>query len=263
MSDPTASPFEQTLDIETPERVRIRYELAGIGSRFAAGTIDFCLLFVVLFALFLVAVFANLFGIATTDDGQFILLAFMGAGLAVVWAYYLLCELTMGGQTPGKRLMKLRVVSEQGGPAPASALFVRNVLRVVDCIPLGLVHVLGGVVMFASSRSKRLGDMVAGTVVVQEREIALNLDRLPGAPSADPGRLSSEERTLVRRFLDRRNELRPIHRVEVAARLAAPLRERLELPAGDDEELLALLAAGRSATEVRDLAGPRLDAPDS
>jgi uncharacterized RDD family membrane protein YckC len=254
------SPFEQTLEIETPERVRIRYELAGIGSRFAAGTIDAVLLVFVLVALFIVLLLvADVTRSDFEESWRAISIAAYGVALAVVWFFYLGFELLWDGQTPGKRIMRLRVVSDEGGPAPASAIVVRNVLRVADMLPVVIVHLLGGIVMFVNGRSKRLGDLAAGTVVVQEREVTLTLDRLSRGVLDDlhEDQLGGEERARLKGFVARRRELLPAARAKAAERLVADLRARRELPEADAESLVVLLASGRRPSELRDLVGPR------
>jgi uncharacterized RDD family membrane protein YckC len=260
------SPFEQALEIETPERVRIRYELAGIGSRFAAGTIDVFLLGFVLFVLFVVFVIVRDLTLDEFQEGLGALsIAAYGVALATVWVYYLGFELLWDGQTPGKRVMRLRVVSDAGGPAPASAVVVRNVLRVADMVPAVLVHLLGGIVMFLNGRSKRLGDFAAGTVVVQEREVELTLDRLSRGVLDElrEDELGGSELARLKSFVARRKELRPERRAAVADQLLADLRERHELPEADPESLLVLLAAGRRPSDLRDLGGPQLpDEPE-
>ncbi len=251
--------FEQTLEIETPERVRIRYELAGIGSRFAAGTIDGLILGFVLFVLLIVALVVTSLSLDELEENvRFVLMAAYGLAIAVIWCFYLGFELLWDGQTPGKRLMRLRVVAEEGGPAPASAIIVRNVLRVADMLPLVLVHALGGIVMFMSTRSKRIGDMAAGTVVVQEREVELSLDRLSRGvlENLHDDQLGGEDRARLKRFVARRKELAAKSRGAVAERLLAELRERHELPDADPESILVLLAAGKRPSELRDLGGP-------
>ena len=240
--------FEQTLDIETPERVRIRYELAGIGSRFAAGTIDAVILGFVLFVGLLVTLIVLGLSLEELEENvRFLLMAAYGVALALIWTFYIGFELLWDGQTPGKRLLRLRVVSEDGGPAPASAIVVRNVLRVADMLPLILVHMLGGIVMFISSRSKRLGDMAAGTVVVQEREVELSLDRLSRGvlETLSDDELGGDDRARLKRFVVRRKELRADRRGMVARQLFDDLRERHELPDADPESTLILLASGK------------------
>ena len=97
---------------------------------------------------------------------------------AVIWAvvavllfdgYFILFELLMHGQTPGKKAMKIRVMRDDGTPVTANEVLVRNILRLVDFLPFG--YALGAVVMFPSPLSKRLGDLAAGTIVVKEGQL--------------------------------------------------------------------------------------------
>ena len=168
MSD--ESLLDERLEIETPERVVIAYDLAGIGSRFAAGTIDAAILLVPWCAAGCVA--AAVTGISSDlnqEELGTLGWAVLGACVSIVFLYYLGCELILRGQTPGKRALKLRVVSVHGGNAGTGAIVLRNVLRLVDMLPVFFVHVLGGLVMFLNRRNQRLGDLAARTVVVRER----------------------------------------------------------------------------------------------
>ncbi|MCE9637975.1 MAG: RDD family protein [Planctomycetes bacterium] len=180
--------LDQRLEIETPERVVITHDLAGIGSRFAAGTIDACFLIIpwcgavcVLAAMMPMSMRG---GEPKPEELQALGMATVGVCYAIFWLYFLLFETFGGGRTPGKRILKLRVMSVHGGPAPASAVVLRNVVRVVDSIPTLILPVLGGIVMFTTKRAQRIGDLVAGTVVVRERIEALRLPSRGGAGGA-------------------------------------------------------------------------------
>lgn len=186
---PGESLLDQRLEIETPERVVITHDLAGIGSRFAAGTIDACFLIIPWCGAF--CVMAAVMPAAAGPGGEFkqeemqaLGMATMGVCYAIFWLYFLLFETFGGGRTPGKRILKLRVMSAHGGPAPASSIVLRNVVRVVDSIPTLILPVLGGIVMFTTKRAQRIGDLVAGTVVVRERVEALRLPSSGGPAGA-------------------------------------------------------------------------------
>ncbi len=257
------SPFELHVEIETPERVSIRYDLAGLGSRFAAGTIDGTLLALVILSILVCAIFFLNISFNDFDKhAAYLMFGATGVMIAATWLYYLGFELLWNGQTPGKRALKLRVVADGGGPAPASAIVVRNVLRVADMVPVFfLVHVLGGIVMFISGRSKRLGDMAAGTIVVQERDVAIDLARLSRGvvERLGDGELSTDDRTSAQRFLTRLRELKADRRAAVARCVLESIRERHELPEGDPVALLTALARGRRPAELVDMAGPVAD----
>jgi uncharacterized RDD family membrane protein YckC len=257
MDDARESLLETRLAIETPERIAIVHDVAGIGSRFAAGTIDMAILSIPLcIASCAVTIVGGLGeGKLSNEEIATVVLAVTGVVNAIVWSYYLLSEAISGGKTVGKHFLRLRVVSLHGGPAPVGALLVRNVLRVLDMLPFA--HLLGGVVMFCNARSRRIGDLAAGTIVVRERP----LDDAGGGALATPGGLSAAESSLVRTFLARRAELRPDIRAARATDLVAKLRARHPLPAESPdvaaEHLLVLLGQGHAPDRLQELlAGP-------
>ena len=171
---------EETLIIETPERVPLAFALASIGNRFIAVAIDH---FIQYFSIFLVAwAFMTAAGIGGgADEGTFnqimsempkwtiailiivIFLLFSG--------YFIFFEWLMNGQTPGKRLMKLRVIREDGRPITLWEAIARNLLRIFDAVPGFVVPVysVGLISIFMSRRDQRIGDLFAGTVVIRER----------------------------------------------------------------------------------------------
>lgn len=249
--------LDQRLEIETPERVVLVHDLAGVGSRFAAGTIDACILTVPWCGALCVAVAAVPGGNATTpEELQSVGMAFVGVCYAILWLYFLVFETTWGGRTPGKRALRLRVMSVHGGPAPFSAIVLRNVLRIVDSLPTLIPPFAGGVVMFLTRRSQRIGDLVAGTVVVRERPETLRVPFVRDATAAQGDEVSAADLAEVDRFLARRRELLAEPRADLAGRLAERMRETYALPPGNPETLLGLLGARRSPREIRDLAGP-------
>lgn len=255
--------LEARLTIETPERVQIVYDLAGIGSRFAAGLIDTTLL-VALWCggvVILDIVEPDLIGAANIQDPIYLMAA--TAVLQVMsWLYFVLFEGLWGGKTPGKYSMQLRVVSEEGGPAPFSSVLVRNVLRILDGFPV-VSYVPAGVVMFSNDRSKRIGDFAGGTVVVRERPTELALPQLAGgAPLAEVelDQLTPAERSMLRSFMRRRGEFTSESRAKIARQIADAVSERVPLPEVDPEELLRLLHQGKKPSELADYAGPSLPA---
>jgi len=165
-------------------------------------------------------------------------------------------ETLWNGQTPGKRIMRLRVVREDGRPVRFFEVFVRNLLRLaLDFQPLPS-YAIGVVSIIFSARSKRVGDFVAGTVVVKERATeAPSLDEIikvseieqrriqrtaPAPFIADTRRLSERELRAVESFLKRRFELTERNRAALAMRIAEPISTKLGIPleALPPEELL-------------------------
>jgi uncharacterized RDD family membrane protein YckC len=238
--------------VDTPENIELSYEIGGIGSRFLAAILDSVLILTLeLFALYV-------FGLATELLEQFTSqIAAIGALLTflILWGYYLFFELIWSGQSPGKRVIGLRVVREGGRPITVSGAAIRNLIRVIDFLPFG--YGVGVVVMFIDSRARRLGDLAAGTLVVKERrgvslEALLSettahdpVSPLPAgqAPVATIDRLDDADYELIRDFLTRRRRLDREVRKQLAADIAAELQRRLEIPPGEPEPLIEYVAA--------------------
>jgi len=180
--------LQEEYTIDTPENVSFGYEVAGIGSRFLSGLIDSVLLIVAIIFLNIVLTalmeWANANQVAATILGEETSVTWVGGLLLaiytllnfiLIWGYFVLFELTWNGQTPGKRWAKLRVVRVNGNPAGFLDVVIRNLVRMVDFLPIG--YGLGVTVMFFNQQARRLGDFAAGTIVIKERA-GLSLDNL-------------------------------------------------------------------------------------
>ena len=240
--------------LETPESVEVEFEPAGLGSRFRAMLID--TLWIALGILLLFLLFCSLGRFRCWPTG----LASAGglAGGRGVGRCHgpdfrgvlHLFELLMRGQTPGKRSMKIRVVRDDGTPVGGNEVLIRNLLRIVDFLPVG--YALGVLVMFPSPLAKRLGDIAAGTIVVKEgqRDYRAQADKKYAMPAAAIGPVNSElqpeERRVLVGFLQRRVELLPEARRKLAEQLARPLQEKY---GGQAEQRRGLYraAGGRAA----------------
>lgn len=242
------------LTIETPELIPLEFPLAGVGSRFLALALDSLIQFVV--------------GMAILVLGMLIVLPFALSHAQTTWvaaigvlAYFLLqsgyftfFECLWNGQTPGKRWFHLRVIKESGRPITVYDSVVRNLLRIVDSLPgfygVGILSAL------LSSNCKRLGDYVAGTVVVHEEPLAGQArgdwTASPASTSSayDVSRLTPEEFQLVETFLMRRAQLAPQVRAQMAKQIALRLEARLGISAQDRPNPEALVE--RVAQEYRD-----------
>jgi len=163
-------PIADQLNIETPELVSIELPLAGIGSRFIAILVDSLILGAALIILIFLAAFIlpalSLLGpkSASWGLGIFFLIIFL-----LFWGYFALSEAFNNGRTLGKRVAKIRVIHQSGRGINFAEALARNLVRIIDYLP-GFYGV-GIAAMFMSRRSQRLGDMVAGTLVVREREV--------------------------------------------------------------------------------------------
>jgi uncharacterized RDD family membrane protein YckC len=223
----------------TPERVSLEYGIAGIGSRGAAAVVDTALQAVALCVLIVGVVSAGVAAAGILGDvganaryGLLIGVFFLGT-FVVTSGYFMLFEILWSGQTPGKRLVGLRVIRESGYPIRPVDAVIRNLVRIVDWLPL--FYGVGVLVMLFNRRSRRLGDFASGTIVVREgarRAFAFQ----PTATAAEPRgyTLSSTDATLVRDFLVRRGSMHPSARADLARRLASALSQRYHLPLDAD-----------------------------
>ena len=213
------------LQIDTPEQIALELPLAGIGSRFLALVIDTLIQFIIYFVGIIVIALATLgsFAInwvpASIAPAFFVILVF-----CVYWGYFALFEIFWKGQTPGKRYAGIRVMKESGRPINAFEAITRNLMRAVDSLP-GFYGV-GLLTMFLNKQSRRLGDFVAGTIVVHEKltkEVRPAWTVPTPEQSALPpqlGQVTTEDLILIETYLQRRWDLDSIVRNSTAIQIA-------------------------------------------
>jgi uncharacterized RDD family membrane protein YckC len=163
-------PVGDQLNIDTPELVAIEMPLAGIGSRFIAILVDYLIWGFAFFIFFLLALIVipafSIFGRISANWA-------IGIALLIVflmhWGYFALFEAFSNGRTPGKRVARIRVIHQSGRGINFVEALARNLVRYVDGLPS--FYAVGIVVIFLSRRNQRLGDMVAGTLVVRDRQV--------------------------------------------------------------------------------------------
>jgi uncharacterized RDD family membrane protein YckC len=251
-------PAPENLIIDTPEQIRLEFALAGVGSRFLALAFDTVLqagAIVVLVGIGLIVRRLTAGSIvpgvvAPGGLGTWVIAALVAGGFIVYAGYFAIFEAVWTGQTPGKRLVGLRVIDVSGRPISVYAAILRNAVRVVDQVPG--IYGFAILSVLVTRRQQRLGDLAAGTVVVHDRLEA-------GAPAVDARtstvrhgahRLSADEIILIEGFLRRREELDSWLRLDSARRIARRMTERLELgPVEDEERLLEELATEYRAAE--------------
>jgi uncharacterized RDD family membrane protein YckC len=250
---------EETLVIETPERVPLHFALASIGNRFLACAVDHLIqlaAIIVVAVLFTLTLAGGLSGAAERlwDAPKWVMALLLIAYFLIWSGYFAFFEWAWAGQTPGKRWLRLRVIREDGRPITFYEAAARNLVRIFDmmpAVPLVPLYSVGLVSVFISSRDQRIGDFVAGTVVVREREaqapsfeevfnsptsdIALRRSFKPVAFSADVNALSEPEIEIVEAFLRRRWDLDEMPRQWMAWRIATPILHKLR-PAFDPEQ---------------------------
>ena len=223
----------EVLRVSTADNVAVGWDVAGLGSRCAAQIVDWLIVGVIDTIAAAVVLAAAMGG--DPQASTVALLATAGVVIAVTIGYFLVCEIATGGRTPGKSVMSLRVISLQGTTPTVAQLVVRNIARLVDLL-LGV----GVVVMFVSRSSRRVGDLLAGTLVVHTRAAVsfatavapppVMLRSPDSGPEVDNlGRLGDHELSALRTFLSRRG-LDPAVRGRLAADIAQRMLVRLDLP---------------------------------
>jgi uncharacterized RDD family membrane protein YckC len=263
------------LSIETPELVGIEFPLAGIGSRCVALLVDSFVqgFSFVVFLIVTILIFAALPRTATVqhhtqsaDPAKWAIALMILIPFLLQWGYFALFEAFWNGQTPGKRMLRLRVIQQSGRPIGLFESMARNLIRMIDMLP-GF-YLVGAVCIFATRRQQRLGDMVAGTLVVHsvptETSILSAGTRTFTAASLEPppqpvlrktlelpadgvARLSRADLQLMENFLARRLDLPLDVRASLAERLAVRMKEKtmLEAPSGtSNETFLEALVVG-------------------
>lgn len=159
--------FEDRLVTVTPEGISLEVVLAGLGSRFIAFAVDFSLQMIAL-AVFLFVVVSAFHGTVTTTSGLVAGGALSVFGLLDFLGYFVVCEMAFSGRSLGKKMVGLRVVRVGGQPVGFWSSLLRNVLRLID-MQIGITYLVGGVLILTTTRNQRLGDLLAGTVVVRDR----------------------------------------------------------------------------------------------
>lgn len=254
--------------LETPESVAVGYPIAGVGSRFLALLIDTVAQVLMLAAVVIVVFVA---GLNLHGTAGYIVFGLGTISIAIVLlGYFVFFEIVWNGQTPGKRAMRLRVILTSGYPVTPFAVLIRNILRLVDVLPS--LYAVGVITMIINRRSRRVGDLVAGTMVIKEgREGSLaalpaaqyvphtppalswSMPRVgyPSGPDlggAEVYRLTREDEALIRDFLSRRATLSPRRRYELAMQIAAVIHARIggAPPQASEAYLEQVLAARHS-----------------
>jgi uncharacterized RDD family membrane protein YckC len=221
------------LTIDTPEQTALEYPIAGLGSRFLAILADTAIQLVLAFFVLIAGSFIGA-GLATLGGlgPQWILAIVVFLLFLLNSGYFALFEIFWNGQTPGKRYAQVRVIKDDGRPIGAYEAIVRNALRLVDMLPA--MYGIGLVSIFMSRQSKRLGDFVAGTVVIHEKTlegvrpyVEAKIDDT--LPPIDATKVTLEEVRLIETFLNRRDSLEPAVRTTMAMQIASRLADKMEV----------------------------------
>jgi uncharacterized RDD family membrane protein YckC len=261
------------LSIDTPELVAIQMPLAGIGSRFIAVLIDTAIWLAGMAVLWL-AVFLLLPGIVQFSklSGQWALAIYGILLFLFNWGYFTLFEAFGNGQTPGKRVARIRVIKSTGRAIGVFESMARNFIRPIDQVPG--CYAVGVIAMFATRQHQRLGDLAAGTLVVRDRvqespasgpagrTFTSNIFAAP-SPMPEPhselslpadgiARLSAKDLEVLEGFFSRRLDMSLSTRESLARRIAGAIQAKsgLEPPAGASIETFLEI----TARQLRDVA---------
>jgi uncharacterized RDD family membrane protein YckC len=268
--------YADQLNIETPEQVDLRFPVAGIGSRFVAllvdhliQTLSYVLIFIV---LGLIASGATAEHVAKSTvgldtAGKWFVAVVIFINFCLIWGYFALFEAFWHGQTPGKHLMKLRVIKDSGRQITLFEALARNLLRFIDYLP-GM-YLVGVITMLCNRKNKRLGDLAAGTLVVHEiraddrsSDAFLSGENFfakqePTSDTAPPddaiARLEPADLHVMETFFARALDLDMQTRAAMAARIAARMAAKMKtpLPEGNPERTLEALAKAMRGTGRR------------
>ncbi len=246
--------IDSAVEIVTPENIAFRYRVAGPFRRLPAYLLDLLIRTALVVAVFISLLFAGAFvgGIAFA---MIIITHFV-----IEWFYGGFCETFFNGQTPGKRVMGIRVLSVDGQPITPIQAVLRNILRFVDMMPLLSLQIfVDELPMYAiptfgmslvcaamSPRFQRIGDIVCGTIVViEERQWLTGVAKLDDARAAQLAsyipmdfRINRSLARALAAYVDRRRFFSPARRREVAHHLAEPLLSKFGFPPDTSYDLL-------------------------
>lgn len=248
--------FADQLNIETPEQVELHFPIAGVGSRFLALFADTVIqaiaefILVLFFVLIVSSAKRAALGAMSDNSAKWFVAALLLVNFLLYWGYFSLFEAFWNGQTPGKRLLKIRVIKDSGRQITLFEALARNLIRVIDMLPT--FYLVGVVSMICNREQKRLGDLVAGTIVVHERSdeqplmshnsrtFTASLYPQPIEMTAQPegawlpgdgvARLDAGDLNVIDTFLSRALDLDLDKRAEMAGRVAGRMSAKMQVP---------------------------------
>ncbi len=234
--------FFNRFTLETPESVELDFTLAGIGNRVYAAVIDLIVSGLILIGILLLGAlgfyvisdFLQSFGIPAEQISLWIFAIQFFLFFATYVGYFVFFETLWQGRTPGKRWAKIRVIQDNGKPIQLPQATLRSLLRPIDdTFLLGVFFIIFG------KREKRIGDWVAGTLVIQEEESFAKADFSVSQQAqtladhlekeADLSQLLPDDFAKIREFLRRREKMLYRPRIELARKLAYQVKDMIRL----------------------------------
>lgn len=230
-------PIEK-LTIETPEQIALEFPIAGLGSRGLALLVDTLIQALVVITVIVVSsVVSPDLSRYWVTAGKWVTALFIFAFFCLYWGYFAIFEVFWNGQTPGKRQAKIRVITASGRPITVFEAISRNFLRAIDS---QLGYMVGAITIAIDKNNRRLGDMVAGTVVVHEiQELGDSYWYAQQNAAATTvsveavTAMTAQEFQLVETFLNRRLDLPYEQRQNTARTIADRIGARLNVPSAD------------------------------
>ncbi|MEY2857472.1 MAG: hypothetical protein RLZZ74_1784 [Cyanobacteriota bacterium] len=232
--------FFNQINLQTPESVELEFTLAGIGNRSFALIIDYLIFGVTILLVWLIGTFLafelvpNLMGNGFSARlAQWIWAIQSMTTFGIYVGYFVVLETLWQGQTPGKKWTKIRVIRDNGKPERLPQALLRALLRPVDDILF-----IGVFFIVFTSQEKRLGDMLAGTIVVQEEvskltqvEISTEAQNLAAQLriEAEIDNLLPEDFATIRDFLQRRKNIMLEYQHQLSRKLAEQVRDIIRL----------------------------------
>ena len=225
--------MKEHLSIEAPEQIELNYDIAGIGSRFCAASVDTALIAIV-----------SIIGISVTSGalsdilgervGNWIIAVRIFIIFAFFWSYYIIFDLISNGQSPGKRLIKLRVIKADGYPINFADSAIRNILRIIDFLPI--FYFVGILTMMIDKKWRRLGDLAAGTLVIKEHTELTSDQLIPHISNKTHltytdiiqlDQVTTDDLATIREYLSRRSRLQKSRKVLLAQTIARPIAQKM------------------------------------
>ncbi len=224
--------------VRTPESVELEFILAGIGNRLFALVVDYLIWGAALIGVLILWAIVSIQLQTSFSNVQNLELWLTAISFLIVFAvytgYFVVFETVWQGQTPGKRFVKIRVIRDDAQPVGLSQALLRSLLRPIDDS-----FFIGMFLIILSKREKRLGDWVAGTIVVQEERpiVTSSFPVSPDAQSladnllktANVKALLPDDFAVIREYLQRRSLMDDRAKSELNLQLARQARELIGL----------------------------------
>lgn len=244
--------MRNSLEISSATGVDLQLNIAGPGARSYAFVIDWHIRIVLALGWFAGMSYAVFGGLSlveneSVDSNSYVFLVVLPT-FALYFLYHPVLEIAMRGRTPGKRIAGVRIVTQEAQLPGVMAHLIRNVLRILDSLPIG--YVIGLVATLLTEKSVRIGDIAAGTVLIYESDDRDNKTVKPDINPAAIARYGLAKAELGQELLDRWDELDPEKRILLTGKLVLQLDPEIVLPTDElvlRQQLTQLLSVDSGA----------------